>query len=372
MRKTRVLLLLYTLEAAGAEKVVLTLAGHLDRRRFEPLVCGLRGGRLLEAFRALGVPVVVIGKRRRLDPGALWRLYRLVRRERVDVLHSHNFSANLWGRLVGLLAGVPTLIATEHTVSSVKSPLQRWLDRLLARPTARIIAVSRRVQESHVREEAIPAGRFTVVYNGLPAFGPAPTPDGARAIRSSLRVADGEFAVTTVGRLEPPKGHEVLLRAAPRILAAAPAARFVLVGEGSLGPALRRLADALGVAHAVRFVGVRSDVRSVLAVSDLCLIPSLREGFSVTMLEAMSVGAPIVATDVGGNAEAIVSGESGLVVPPGDPAAIAAAAVTLLLDREAARALGAAARRRFEAHFTLERMIAETERLYGARAVGPA
>jgi L-malate glycosyltransferase len=372
MRKTRVLLLLYTLETAGAEKVVLALAEHLDRRRFEPLVCGFRGGCLLESFRALGVPVVVLGKRRGLDPRALWRLYSLVRRERVDVIHSHNFSANLWGRLVGLLAGVPTLIATEHTVASVKSPLQRSLDRLLARPTARIIAVSRRVEESHVREEAIPAGRFAVVYNGLPAFGAAPTPDWVAALRASLGVSDGELLVTTVGRLEPPKGHEVLLRATPQILAAVPAARFVLVGDGALGPALRRLADALRVAHAVRFVGFRLDVRSVLAASDLCLIPSLREGFSVTMLEAMSVGAPIVATDVGGNAEAIVSEESGLIVAPGDPMALAAAAVRLLLDREAARALGAAARRRFEAHFTLERMIADTERLYGAHAADAA
>ncbi len=374
MRPRSVLLLVYTLEAAGAEKVALALAAGLDRRRFAPVVCAFRGGRLEPAFRALGVPVYVLGKRAGLDAIALARLARVIRRHRVEVLHAHNFSANLWGRVVGLALGVPVRIATEHTMPSIKGPVHRILDRILAPVTTRIVAVSRAVRDAHLRAERLDPARIEVVYNGIDPWDPAGldlAAYGAR-LRADLGLPAAARLVTTVGRLEPPKGHEVLLAAAPAILARAPDVRFLLVGDGSRREALEAEARRRGVGEAVVFAGARDDVRPVLAVSTLAVSPSHREGFSITVLEAMSVGTPMVATDVGGNAEAIGDGEGGRIVPPGEPAALAAAVIDLLDDRETAGRLGGQARRRFEARFTVEAMLAGTERLYEAGLAGEA
>jgi glycosyltransferase involved in cell wall biosynthesis len=361
-----VLLLLYTLEAAGAEKVVLSLVDRLDRRRYRPIVCGFRGGSLRAEFERYGIPVYVLDKRRGLDLGVAWRLVRLMKEHDIRIVHSHNFSANLWGRLAAIVAGVPVRIATEHSMPWIKSRIERGLDQSLAPLTTKIVSVSEAVRDAHLREERIRPDRMAVIYNGIERWAGSDQETAAfgYALRTELGIATDAPLCLTVGRLEPPKGHATLFEAIPRILASVPRARFVMAGDGSLRGELEASARLLGIEHAVTFLGARNDVRRLCAVADVAINPAHREGFSIAMLEAMSAGLPIVATDVGGNAEAVISGESGIIVPPKDADALASGAIRVLADRELASMFGSRARQRFEERFTIERMMQSIEALY--------
>lgn len=365
-----VLQLLYTLEAAGAEKVVLSIVDRLDRRQFAPVVCAFRGGGLKDSFERLGIPVYVLNKRSGPDPRVLWQLVRVMLRHRVAVVHSHNFSANLWGRVAALLARVPVRIATEHSMPTIKSRLECQIDRSLAPLTTKIVSVSTAVRDAHVRDEGIAPERFEVIYNGIDEW--TSPEDERRAFAADLRARHGIPAgapiCVTVGRLEPPKGHVTLLAAIPSILANAPGVRFLLVGDGSLRRTLEAQARALGIEAHVVFLGARDDARRILAVSDIAISPSDREGFSMAVLEAMAAGCTPVVTDVGGNAEAVQHEHSGLVVPAGDPPALAEAVGRVLADPAWARAMAAAARQRFQERFTIEKMIRSHEALYAAGA----
>jgi glycosyltransferase involved in cell wall biosynthesis len=362
----KLMLLLYTLEAAGAEKVVLSLVDGIDRRRYSPVVCAFRGGRLRQSFEDLGIPVYVLNKKRGPDLVALWRLIRLMRQHRISILHSHNFSANLWGRVAAVVARVPVRIATEHSMPSIKTRLERNIDQTLARLTTKIVSVSAAVRDAHVRDEKIDPDKFAVIYNGIKpwTWSEAHRLGFEREFRQMHAVPKGAPLCITVGRLEQPKGHETLLSAVPAILRDVPDARFLFAGDGSLQAQLEAQADVLQIRDRVIFLGARTDVRQLLAICNVAIMPSHREGFSIAILEAMAAGLPIVATNVGGNAEAIISGESGVVVPPGDPEVLAVAVKRLLTDQVQATALGQMARIRFDERFTIDRMIRLHDSLY--------
>jgi L-malate glycosyltransferase len=362
---TTVLMVVYSLYPAGAERMVLSLTRTMDRSRFRPVVCALKPGRLSLEFERAGVPVHLIGKGRGSDIRALARVTDVVRRERPFVVHSHNFSANLWGRLAALVCGVPVVIATEHSVASIKTRRQRLVDRCLARISSRIVCVSESVRESLIECVGIPPYRTTVIHNGVEVYVP-PEDATARseALRASVGVPPGAPLVVTVGRLEPPKGHDTLLRTIPLVAERVPDARFALVGDGSLRTVLEHQADLLGIRERCIFLGHREDVRETMVAANLIVSPSRREGFSLTVLEAMSVRRPIVATDVGGNTEAIVGGECGLIVPPENVAGLADAIVRMLLDPVTADRFAAHAATRFGEMFTLDAMTRKTETLY--------
>jgi glycosyltransferase involved in cell wall biosynthesis len=258
-------------------------------------------------------------------------------------------------------------IATEHSMPSIKSRLQRGIDRALAKVTTKIVSVSSAVRDAHIAHEQLDPDKCAVIYNGIDRWDWSDT--ARREFEDDFRrrcgiPADAPLCIV-VGRLEPPKGHDTLLQAVPFILKHLPDARFLLVGDGSLQATLEAQADRLGIRDAIVMLGARTDVRQLLSISDVAINPSHREGFSIAVLEAMAAGLPVVATDVGGNAEAVVSGESGIVVPPGEPEQLAEAVCAILDDRTYAARLGAMASRRFNEHFTLDQMIGSHELLYG-------
>lgn len=366
MEEIKVLLLLYSVESAGAEKVALSIAKYINGGRFKPVVCALKGGRLLNEFLALNIPVYILDKKKGVDLSIIPKLFRILRTEKIKIVHSHNFSPNFWGRVIGKTARIPVLISTEHTVATVKTKLHKTIDYILSKVTDKIIAVSNRVRDSHIEEEGIISDKFITIYNGI-----EPWNSNYKAIESDrhrllkeFSISPNNYIITTIGRLEPPKGYVHLLESIPMVQNIYPQGYFLIVGDGTLKTELETLADRLGVRKKVYFAGYRSDVRDILAVSDLCVIPSIREGFSVTLLEAMSVGKPIVATDVGGNAEAIINGESGIIIQPGDPVALANGIMEVLKDRKVAEEMGIKAQKRFEEFFTMQKMIDKTERLY--------
>ncbi|MBI4855346.1 MAG: glycosyltransferase [Acetobacterium woodii] len=366
MEKIKVLLLLYSLEPGGAEKVVLSIAKHIDRNRFSPVVCAFKNGRLHPDFAKLKIPIYVLNKKSGIDISLFWKLRRVLKTENIKIIHSHNFSPNFWGRFIGYIVGIPILITTEHTLATSKTRLQKTIDHILSKITTKIIAVSNSVCDSHIREEDILPEKFVTIYNGI-----EPWNDHEEEINKfrsqflkEFGIVDDSCIITTIGRLEPPKGYENLLKAIPLIHRIIPEPLFLIVGDGYLKTKIETLTRNLGIRERVVFTGFRSDIRKILGISNLCVIPSLREGFSITLLEAMSTGKPVVATDVGGNSEAISNGETGIIVPPDDPAALANGIIAVLNDKHMAEKMGLKARERFERLFTIQKMIDETEKLF--------
>lgn len=364
MTPARILHLIWALDLGGAERQVLEMVRRLDRRRFDPVVgCLVRKGRWGEALEREGVRVVDFAKKPGLDLSLLPRLARFLRQERPAIVHTHAFTAATWGRLAAAVAGRPRVVVHEHSAFSLTSILHRSVDRALAPLTDRWVPVSEALAADLARVLGLPAQRLVTIHNGLP-FPEEAAPVDVHEVRRELGADGFGRLVGTVGRLEPRKGLEVLLEASRALAEAYPDLGVVLVGEGPDREALERRARDLGLGDRVLFAGRREDVQRVLSALDAFVLPSHAEGLSIALLEAGAAACPIVATDVGGNSEVIADGRSGLVVPPGDPRALAEGLDAVLGDPDRARALGAAAAATVQERFSSAAMMEGIEDLY--------
>lgn len=366
----RVLHVVESLAAGGAERVVVEYALAHDRTRYRPEVCCvIRGGPLREQLDAAGVPVHVLDRRSRFDPRAVLRLRFLLSRGGFDVVHYHNFAALSVGLPAALLSGVRAVVRTEHNVTHGGRGVRWLISRLAALREDAQIGVSKAVTRSHLASRRIPRSRFVTVRNGI---------DEARLhvaasredVRRSLGVADDEILCLTVSSLTVQKDHANLLRAASRVARAEPRAVFLVAGEGALKEKLEREAAELGVGKRVRFLGRRLDVPALLKAADLFVLSSAWEGLPITILEAMAAGVPCVVTDVGGVSEVVVDGVTGRVVPPRDSASLAAGILDLTAADDLRREMSLRARSLFERGFTAESMVSQTEALYDMALTG--
>jgi glycosyltransferase involved in cell wall biosynthesis len=373
-RGLTVLLLMESMEVAGAEQLVLSIVRRLDRSRFRPIIgCLTVPGPLAPEVEEAGVELVALGKRPGFDASILRKLMRLMRAKRIDVLHTHVWPADVWGRVAARAVGVPVAITTEHNVCDWKSWRHFAVDRWLARWSTRIVCVSEAVLEFYRDRAHLPVSKLLRIYNGID---PAPFLDviDVAGKRSSLGAGGDRVVMTAVGRLIPQKTHHHFLEALRDVRRSCPAIQGWIVGGGPLRSDLEARAEALGlVPDGVRFLGERRDVPDLLKASNAFVLPTaVREGLSLSVLEAMAAGLPIVATDVGGNREIIEDGRTGLLVPPGDGAALGAAMLRVVEDPGRARGWGRAARTEMLSRFSLDAMVREYERLYelDARAEG--
>lgn len=350
------------MHTGGAESLVIE---HVRRARpgVRSLVVALnRGGPAMELAREAGAEAVLLGKGgARLS--ALGRLSRLLRERRVDVVNAHNPVGAFYGTVGARLAGVPAVLRTEHSIHypGRGGRLYQLADPWLVRATDRVICVCDASRRSLLPRAGARAPRFVTVYNGISEAPPAAP---AAEVRARLGLAADEPFALTVGSLTPQKAQDVLLDAFARTVARVPRARLFVAGEGRLESALRARHARLGLGDRAVFLGARLDVADLVAACDVFVLSSSREGLSVTLLEAMRAGRACVATDVGGNAEAVEHGVTGRVVPPGDATALGDALAEALAEPAALAAWGRAGRERWERLFTAERMVRETERLY--------
>jgi glycosyltransferase involved in cell wall biosynthesis len=295
-----------------------------DPARFEVRLCGLKGPepatRWLEEQ---GIPVLHLG-RGRFDPRLATDIAALARRTGARILHVHGYAAADFGRLAARLAGA-RLVLHEHFADPRLPPYQAVADRILSRLTDAAIAVSGSTRDFLVRERAVPAGRVRLIWNGAPLDEFAPVPrERALAVRRGLGLPDDAVVVGAVGRLNAQKGHAFLVDAAARLKHVA-ALRVLVAGDGDLLGELRERADAAGVGDRVVFAGHRTDVPDVLGAIDVFCLSSLYEGTPLALFEAMAAGKAIVATAVDGCREVLADGETALLVPPADAAALAGA-----------------------------------------------
>ncbi|HYO48301.1 MAG TPA: glycosyltransferase, partial [Chloroflexia bacterium] len=329
----------------GAEKALVDLALRLDRTRYNVTVCATRSaGNYQPMLEAAGVQTFVLDRRSRWETHKLIGLARLMRRQRVHILHTHLFGSNTWGRILGKLAGVPVIIAHEHWSS--KSQREVWVDKLLYRLSDRILVPSEASKRMVMEVEGIPDRHLHVIYNGIDRAQFAPRSDRAET-RSELGIPDGIQVIGTVGRLSVEKGGvDLLIKAVARLRNDHPQARLVVVGDGPLREGLEEVAARLG--KDVIFTGTRTDVARLLNAMDIFVLPSLHEAFPIAILEAMAVRLPVVATRVGGVPEVIQDGTTGLLVPPNDEQALHKSLRRLLTESQLAESLAQAGHRFYQ------------------------
>jgi glycosyltransferase involved in cell wall biosynthesis len=346
----------------GAEAVVASVASGLDPVRYRSVVCLFRDGWLRERCQRLGLETHVIPIHRALDVTWLRRFRALLGGRDVAVIHAHEFGANTWGTLAGRLARRP-VIATVHGRSYYADSWRRRLAYRVVSRAAVMVGVSEDVKRFIVASTGVSSRRVQVVHNGIGVHGPVSSEARAR-VRAELGIVGADRVVTVVGNLYPVKGHRYLLEAAPRILALCPSAVFLFAGRGECEAELRAQANALGIEARVRFLGLRHDVPALLAIADVFVQPSLAEGLSIAILEAMAAARPVITTRVGGNSELVADGTSGLLVASADAPALAAAVTRLLTDDAEARRLGDNGLARVRSHFSVEAMVRRYEALY--------
>jgi glycosyltransferase involved in cell wall biosynthesis len=358
-----VLTLLDTLRPGGAERVAATIAARIDRDRYEPMVCVSRGiawSPLAEMLDAADVPVLTLERGHR---AAFWDwrpLVALLRRERIDVVHAHMFGSNAWGTILARAAGVPVVVAHEHSWSFEPDRLRYAIDRdLIARGADAFIAVSRQDRLRMVELERVPIRKVRVIRNGIPPL-ERPRSD----LRAELGFATETPVIGTLTVLRPEKGLDVLVGAAARLIATMPQLRVVIAGVGPDEGRVRDVIRASGLERNILLIGFRTDVAAVLAALDVVVFSSDREGSPLAVLESMAAGKAIVATAVAGISELLRHERNALLVSPRDPAALAVAVDRLLRDRALAAELGARASERQRARFHVDATVQAFEDLY--------
>ncbi len=363
MNRPRVLHLIHHLRTGGAETLLAELLPCLAVDGFDVQVACLDDrGPLFDLLRQRGICGHFINRRRGLDLLALWRLARLLRRERVEILNTHSFSAGFWGRLAAILARTPRVVTTVHTVAGWSQPRkQRFGNRLLRPFTDRVVAVSESVRRSLV-EQGTPPEMITVIPNGIrmERFRPATNP---MEERQRLGLPPNGPLIGMIGRCSVEKGGAIWIRALALLVRANVEVHGVLVGDGPERPAWQALAAAEGMVDRVRFAGEQVDIVPWLSVLSVLVGPSLQESFGISALEAQAAGIPVVATKVEGFLETLHNGVDALLVEPNNPAAIAEAVRALLGSERLARDLTAAGLRN-AAQFRIEQTAAAYGQLY--------
>jgi glycosyltransferase involved in cell wall biosynthesis len=337
----------------GSEEAALHLMGALDPARWRPVLFhhGDPGiARLVDGAARLGVALREMPRPADGRAGRpTVRMWRAVRAERPAVFHAHLSwpLACKYGILAAALARVPAVVATAQLYIDFYQVATGARDqRLMMRAMQRVIAVSEEVRDRYRNTLGVPASKLAVVRNGIPIRPVLPPPDPE--FRAALIGSRPDFVVLTAARFHEQKGHAHLLEAAALV----PEATFVLAGDGELREAMEARARQLGVMDRCLFLGHRSDVPELLAAADLFVLPSLFEGLPLSVLEAMEAQRPVIATRVGGTDEAVVDGATGLLVPPRDGPALAAAIRRLQADSSLARSLARAGRLRVEREFS--------------------
>ncbi len=344
-----------SMPVGGAETLLVDLIRRMDRSRILPELCCLKRFDSLGESLSKEVPSFAGLLRGKYDVAVLRRLERLMRRRRIDATITVGPGDKMfWGRLAARLSGVPVVCSALHS-TGVPDRVE-WPNRLLAPLNDAFIAVA----DSHGRylseHEGCPAAKVRVIPNGVDVerFHPR-WPD--RKLQAAFGLRPDAPTVGIVAALRPEKNHEMFLFTAALVRAALPETRFLIVGEGPQRAKLELLSRRLGIAEAVRFLGVRRDVPELLSLIDVAVLTSRMETNPLSLLEAMAAEKPVVATRVGSVEESVAEGRSGYLIAPGDSRAMAERIVELLRDRRRAATMGRAGRESVIARWSVERMV---------------
>lgn len=350
-----------SLQPGGLENGVVNVANRLDPQRFRSSVCCLKhAGEFAVRLDRASVPVYEMNWRGGNDVFMPFRLAKLFRQNKVDIVHTRNAESFFYGFLGAKLAGVSAIVHSEHGRTFNDRAIRFRIQNFFSRYTDNIFALSEQLKRDLVAHIGIPANRIDVQYNGvdLKRFRML----GSEGMRAKLRIAADAVVVGSVGRLVTLKNYQLLLRAAHSL--GVEHVVIVLVGDGPERGALEAMADQLGMRERVHLLGHRDDVAELIRAMDIFVLPSTSEGMSNTMLEAMAAGVAVIASNVGGNPELVRDGIDGLLFESGDVAGLSDQLKSLIADPARRSALASAGRERIELEFSMEAMIARYEKVY--------
>ncbi len=362
--RVRIVEVLATGTNGGAQEHVYSLLSRLDRSRYDASVVSLSGGSAIRRIQRLGIPVHELDEPD--DAIAVGALSTLLADAGAEVVHNHMYRAELVGTRAAIALGEaghprPYVIGTVHS-SRIRSPEDRDELRRLTPHMDHLVAVSRAIVHK-IADERPSRTPVSLVYNGVDLDRYNRT-EACCTLPEEYGLPPGSQIVGVIGRLEPEKGHPTLIDAWPLVLRVVPNAILLIVGEGSRREALEQQVAGLGIARQVIFAGRRDDVPEVTAALDVAVLPSYREAQGLTILEAMALSRPVVASNVGGIPEMIEDGRTGLLVPPHDAPALAAALTRLLTNHPLADMLARAGHDLVHERFCVELMVSAIEDLY--------
>lgn len=365
------------LKIGGAEQQLLELVRGIDKTRFHPIVAPLYpNGALTPEFKAIpGAEVFDLRRRSKYDPSPLWRIALLLKRRQIDIIQPFLSPATFFGLLPALAVSTPVIVATErcgvrrvrgrgyHLYRSAEDHLSRFAD---------VIIPNSKAGEEMLRERKLPDWKIRVIYNGISDERLTVDPDQVAQIRSRFNDCDNPQVVGILASLTPAKGHDTLIRSIAALRDRFPNVRLAIVGDGASRASLESLTTELGITDRVIFFGYQRNVADFLSSFDLLVSASRdNEGCSNSILEAMALGVPVIATNTGGNQELAQNGHTGLLVPADDVTVLSQAIAGVLEAPDEAAAMAQRAREMIGERFSVRRMVSDYEALY-LRLLGKA
>jgi len=367
MAKYKILCTLNQARVAGTEKHLLIILKNLNRDLFEPAVLCFSDGPLIQLLREQGIRAWSLPRERFLDYSTAKKTYRLIKENKFDLLHSH---CGQFACIIAKLAGVPYLIETRHGLYLNYDQLDKvtFLRSLIIKSKARFVDMTitvNKIDKKLLSEKfGAPENRIRDVANGLDLEEIKSLKITTAQIKDELQIAPGCNIVGTVARFTEQKGLQYFVEAAKLIKQQIPNCKFIIVGDGELKNSLIDLAQNIGVYQDIIFTGYRSDALSIMSAFDIFVLPSLWEGMPYTILEAMALKKPVVATHVFGNSEIVLNAKTGNLVPPRDSVAISKAVTTLLKNKQEAKKMGENGFHRIKTDFSGKKMTEKIEHTY--------
>ena len=363
-RRVKVMYVVFSLDTGGLERVVVDLCNRLDTARFAPTICVFCAGGALEAcLDTSRVEFLVLKRHWNNDPTLPFRLAWHLRHRRIDILQTQSWGTLIEGVTAATLAGTPATIHCEHGILEEQSRhilFQRWLWPRVNQVTA----VAAPLADRMASLVDFPRDRIQVIPNGIDTDRFRPHSESQNEWRRKFGIPQTGLLIGTAARLVPVKNHVGTLQAIARLRAKGVQARFVLAGDGPLRDELQQVVRDLGIAEQVHFLGDVHDVHEFLNTLDVFVLFSHSEGMSITVLEAMACGLPVVASSVGSNPMLVTDGDSGYVVPSGDVESLVNTLAVLAEDPRKRQAMGLAGRKRIENSFSIDRMVQSYSDLY--------
>jgi len=379
-RKIKVLALINSLAPAGAERLLLQIAEHIDKDKFDFVVCYLEKEKsLLDEFKKLRIKTIGLEINHKLDMRVIRRLYKTLKNEKPDILHTHLPYAGIIGRIIGRLAKVPVIISTQHNVASSFKKILLLFEKLTF-PLANVITcVSEGVEQSFFDQSNVFSmevlrnnyKHFTI-YNGVDVEKIEKIVERTDFItkRKEFDLNENDKVITIVARLIKWKGHLDLISAFSKVAEYFSSAKLLIVGWGDLEPELRKKTEELNLENKVIFLGKRNDVYEILKISDIFVLPYnyiglfKGEGVGIAILEAMACKKPVITTISPGIERAIINGKTGILVPQGDPKALSEAIINLLEDPDKLKKIGEEGFGLVKNKFSVQNKTKEYEKVY--------
>jgi glycosyltransferase involved in cell wall biosynthesis len=365
MRKARVLQLLTNSAIGGTERMVLEFVRGANREKYDLFVGALlSGGSLFSEASDLGVQTVDFNKKSYDEVRTLTRLFNFMKRARIDLVHLYGLQADILGRMAARLAGVPVVVSGIRSPELWRKWYHSWLDKVTSGLVDLYISNSEAGRQTTIKREGISPEKIVTIYNGIDLTKFDNPNFDIDSLRTTFGLPPSIQVVGVVANLRPMKGHADVIAALPTIVEQIPKVVFMFVGRDNMDGEIQRLAQGSELSEYIIFTGFSPEVRPFYQLFDLFLLPSTWEGCPVSILEAMAMKKPVVATVVGGIPELVVDGQTGLLIPPHNPTALADAIVSLLKNPDEAQKMGQAGQIRVEKHFTLPKMVEEIEAVY--------